>query len=208
MDDRLTQDRRDGDDSAPKTRMELKKNYKKQETRGWIFSIAMAVVVALLLRFFVFEFIRVDGRSMEPTLYSNEYVFMEKVSYWFDEPQYGDIVICSFPHRSETFVKRVIGTEGDVLRITDGTLYINDVPNTEFFSGTISGDMAPVTVSEDCVFVMGDNRNSSQDSRVVGELGYDMLLGPRRVCAVAAESDADTTLMQRIFIFLSGDPKQ
>ena len=177
MDDRLSQNSRDGDGMVSKTRMDLKKDYKKQETRGWIFSIALAVVVALLLRFFVFEFIRVDGRSMEPTLYSDEYVFMEKVSYWFEEPQCGDIVICSFPHRSETFVKRVIGTEGDVLRITDGILYINDVPNTEYFSGAIHEDMAPVTVSEDCVFVMGDNRNNSQDSRVVGELGYDMLLG-------------------------------
>ena len=159
------------------TRMAMKKEYQRQERRGWVLSIIIAVVVALLLRFFVFEFIRVDGKSMEPTLYSNEYVFMEKVSYWFDEPEYGDIVICSFPHRSETFVKRVIGTEGDVIRITDGTLYINDVPNTEYFADALISDMAPVTVSEDCVFVMGDNRNSSQDSRVVGELSYDMLLG-------------------------------
>jgi len=159
------------------SRMKQKKEYRRQERRGWILSLTAAIVVALLLRFFVFEFIRVEGRSMLPTLYSNEYVFMEKVTYRFSEPEYGDIVICSYPHRSDTFVKRVIGTEGDVIRITDGVLYINDVPNSDYFSDPINADMAPVTVSEDCVFVMGDNRNSSQDSRVVGELGYNMVLG-------------------------------
>ena len=159
------------------TRMALKKEYKKQERRGWLFSLIAAVIIALALRFFVFEFIRVDGLSMEPTLYSNEYVFMEKVTYWFEEPKPGDIVICSFPNRTETFVKRVIGIEGDVLRITDGVLYINDVPNTDYFDASMDREMAPFTVSKDSVFVMGDNRNHSQDSRVVGELTTDMILG-------------------------------
>ncbi len=166
----------DHDEMNEASRMALKKQYKREELRGWIGSLIAAVVVALLLRFFVFEFIRVDGRSMEPTLYSDEYVFMEKVSYWFDEPKLGDIIICDFPHRTETFVKRVIGTEGDVLRITDGVLYINDVPNNDYFDEPMT-DMAPITVSEDCVFVMGDNRNNSQDSRVVGEIRDDEILG-------------------------------
>ena len=172
-----TADNKDSGCTEPASQMAMKKEVKKQEMRGWILSVAIAVVVALILRFFVFEFIRVDGKSMQPTLYSNEYVFTEKLSYRFSEPKLGDIVICSFPNRTETFVKRVIGTEGDILRITDGVLYINDAPNTDYFASTMNNDMAPVTVSENCVFVMGDNRNDSADSRVMGELSDDMLLG-------------------------------
>jgi signal peptidase I len=163
------------------SRVKRKKEYRKKETKGWIISMVLAVVIALSLRFFVFEFIRVEGQSMEPTLLDNEYVFMQKVSYYFSDPQYGDIVICSFPNRNETFVKRVVGIEGDVIRITDGTLYINDEANYEHYDKAtgIDHDMAEITVAEDSLFVMGDNRNHSMDSSnsSVGVLSEDMVLG-------------------------------
>ena len=163
------------------SRVTRKKQYKKHEMRGWIISMVLAVVIALSLRFFVFEFIRVEGQSMEPTLQSNEYVFMQKVSYYFTSPQYGDIVICSFPNRAETFVKRIVGVEGDVIRITNGTLYINGEANYEHYEKAqgIDHDMAEITVAQDSVFVMGDNRNHSMDSSnsSVGVLDEDMVLG-------------------------------
>ena len=170
-------DEMDEMDELRHSRMQRKKEYRRRETRGWVFSLVIAIVIALTLRFFVFEFIRVDGRSMEPTLYSDEYVFMEKVTYWFREPELGDIIICDFPGRTETFVKRVIGEEGDVLEITDGILYINGEANYDYFSDYIDSVMAPVVVPEDSVFVMGDNRNNSSDSRVVGAITYDKILG-------------------------------
>lgn len=163
------------------SRMERKREYKKKETRGWIVSIVLAVVIALSLRFFVFEFIRVDGQSMEPTLLDEEYVFMQKVTYYFNDPGYGDIVICKFPNRTETFVKRIVGVEGDKIRITDGTLYINDEPNYEHYDKNqgIDHDMKEITVGKDQIFVMGDNRNHSMDSSnsSVGLLTEDMILG-------------------------------
>lgn len=164
---------------SEESRMQRKAEIKKSETQGWIISLAAAVVIALLLRFFVFEFIRVDGSSMEPTLYTNEYVFMEKVTYWFGSPQYGDIVICSYPQRTETFVKRVIGTEGDTIEVRDGTLYINGTADTKYYSSYINYEMAPTIVPEDTVFVMGDNRNASMDSTnsSIGPLPYNMILG-------------------------------
>ena len=166
------------DEGVP-TRMKRKQEFKKRETRGWIFSLIAAVAIALLLRFFVFEFIRVEGPSMEPTLYTNEYVFMEKVTYRFSEPQRGDIAICTFPGRSETFVKRVIGTEGDRLKITDGVLYINDEANNDYFDGIMNNDMPEIEVPLNAVFVMGDNRNHSMDSTnsSIGALPYNMILG-------------------------------
>ncbi len=163
------------------SRVKRKKVYKKNEIRGWVISMVLAVVIALSLRFFVFEFIRVEGQSMEPTLKDNEYVFMQKVSYYFSDPSYGDIVICSFPNRTETFVKRVVGVEGDVIRITDGTLYINGEANYEHYDEAqgIDHDMAEITVAQDSLFVMGDNRNHSMDSSnsSVGVLSEDMILG-------------------------------
>lgn len=161
------------------SRMQRKRDYKKRETRGWIFSLITAIIIALMLRFFVFEFIRVDGSSMEPTLYTDEYVFMEKVTYWFAEPAHGDVIICSYPNRTETFVKRVIGIEGDVLEIKDGVLYINGQANDDYYEGIMNTVLAPITVPEDAVFVMGDNRNHSMDSTnsSIGALGYDMILG-------------------------------
>lgn len=116
---------------------------------------------------------------MEPTLHSDEYVFMEKVSYRLHEPTRGDIIICSYPYRTEAFVKRVIGIEGDVLEITDGILYINGTASYDYFSEYIYEELAPITVPKNCVFVMGDNRNDSMDSTDadVGSLSYEMILG-------------------------------
>lgn len=166
-------------ESISSSRMRRKQDYRRSEARGWFISLAVAFTIALLLRLFVFEFISVSGPSMEPTLFSDEYVFMEKVSYWFQGPEYGDVVICKFPHSTDTYVKRVIGTPGDILEIADGVLYINGQPDTTFFSGHMNGSMAPITVPEGCVFVMGDNRNESMDSRYdsIGPLPYKMVLG-------------------------------
>jgi signal peptidase I len=164
-------------DEIEKSRMERKKEYRKREARSWILSLLAAVVIALALRFFVFEFIRVDGESMLPTLEDKEYVFMEKVTYWFSGPERGDIIICSYPNSPNTYVKRVIGTPGDRIRITGGVLYINDTANYDYYQGVMLNDMDEVAVPEDHVFVMGDNRNNSMDSTSIGPLPYSMVQG-------------------------------
>jgi signal peptidase I len=166
-------------DEQIRSRMKHKADTKKSETRGWIISLLIAFSIALLLRLFVFEFISVSGPSMQPTLYSAEYVFMEKVTYWFREPEFGDVVICKFPDSTATYVKRVIGVGGDEIEIKDGTLYINGTADTTYFSGYIEDTMPKTVVPDDSVFVMGDNRNQSMDSRfdTVGPLDNDMVLG-------------------------------
>jgi signal peptidase I len=169
----------DVEDEEEQSRVMRKKEYRQREAKGWIISLAAAIVIALALRFFVFEFIRVEGPSMQPTLYTNEYVFMERVTYWFNEPQRGDIIICYFPDRTDTYVKRVIGVEGDVLEIRGGVLYLNGEPNYDYFQDPMIHELNPVTVPDNCVFVMGDNRNASMDSTdsSVGALPYRMVLG-------------------------------
>lgn len=150
---------------------------RKREVYGWIFSLLAAVVIALALRLFVFEFIRVDGESMHPTLQDEEYVFMERVTYWFSEPQHGDIIICHYPDSTDTYVKRVIGVGGDTLRVTNGVLYINGEASFDYFSEPMNMEVAEITIPEGCVYVMGDNRNNSTDSRIVGALPLDLVLG-------------------------------
>ncbi len=179
MNDELDNNSPENEQNDVQSRMVRKKEYRKREAKGWILSLVAAVVIALTLRFFVFEFIRVDGPSMQPKLYTDEYVFMEKVTFWFRTPERGDIVICSFPDSTDSYIKRVIGMPGDRLRIKDGTLYINDTANYDYFDDVIRADMDQITVPDDCVFVMGDNRNQSRDSRdeSVGPIPYEKVLG-------------------------------
>jgi len=166
-------------DEISDSRMQRKKQYRAHERWSWIFSMLAAIAIAFTLRFFVFEFIRVDGESMMPTLLDEEYVFMEKVTYWFSEPQRGDIIICSYPNHTDTYVKRVVGMAGDRIRVTGGVLYINDEANYDYFPGVMNNDLDEITVPEDHVFVMGDNRNASMDSTnpSIGPLPDSMVQG-------------------------------
>jgi signal peptidase I len=151
---------------------------KKESGLGWVISIAIAIAIAVLVRTFVFEPIRVDGDSMLPTLHSHQSLGVEKVSRYFGLPERGEIVIVHYPKSDDAFVKRVIGLPGETVEIRDSTVYINGEPLTEdYTSGETYHDMAPVTVPEDSVFVMGDNRANSQDSRYVGSISRDMIIG-------------------------------
>lgn len=159
------------------TRTELRAEAKRNEKRGWAISMAIAVTIAILLRLFVFEFVCISQSSMEPTLYSNNYVFMERVTYWFSQPLFGDVIICKFPDSNATYVKRVIGVAGDTLEIKDGVLYINDEADRTYFSEDTQRMLPKTVVPEGSVYVLGDNRNVSVDSRTVGPLKLNMVLG-------------------------------
>ena len=148
--------------------------------------ILIVVLTALSLRSFLAEPIRVDGDSMIPTLINNEDMLVEKVSYWFHDPARGDMVICFYPGYTESCVKRVIGLPGETVSISEGKIKINGtaLDESEYWTGEIIGDMDPVTVGARQVFVVGDNRNGSKDSRnpSVGCIPYAKVVG--RVIAV------------------------
>ena len=143
------------------------------------FIVLMALIVGLLLRFFVVEFVRVDGPSMQPTLESGEVVCIEKVSKAFSDPQRYDVVICHFDETSTNYVKRIIGLPGETVSVVGGKPYINGEPLDDDIYGTglKPVDMEPVTIPEDCVFVMGDNRANSKDSVVVGPIQKSRIVG-------------------------------
>ena len=148
--------------------------------------ILVVVLTALTIRSFLAEPIRVDGDSMIPTLVHNEDMLVEKVGYWFNDPQRGDIVICFYPGYTESCVKRVIGLPGETISVKEGAIFVNDVKLDEsaYWQGEIIGDMDPVTVGSREIFVVGDNRNGSKDSRnaAVGCIPYAKVVG--RVVAV------------------------
>ncbi len=148
--------------------------------------ILIVVLTALSIRSFLAEPIRVDGDSMIPTLINNEDMLVEKVSYWFHDPARGDMVICFYPGYTESCVKRVIGLPGETVSITDGFIYIDGaaLDESDYWTGEIIGNMDPVTVGAREVFVVGDNRNGSKDSRnpYVGCIPYSKVVG--RVIAV------------------------
>lgn len=143
--------------------------------------IAIVVLTALTIRSFIAEPIRVDGDSMVPTLVHNEDMLVEKMSYWFNDPQRGDIVICFYPGYTESCVKRVIGLPGETVEVKGGVIYVDGAPLDEsaYWTGEIIGDTDPVTVGAREVFVVGDNRNGSKDSRnpSVGCIPYAKLVG-------------------------------
>lgn len=147
--------------------------------------IALIIVIAITL---VIKPTIVKESSMEPTLYENNYLFVNKLAYLTkDHPDYGDIIIFNSDIDKEDgsgkkiLIKRVVGVENDVITISEGNVYRNGVKLDEPYTleGFTTGDMADYVVPQDEVFVMGDNRSVSLDSRSeeVGTVSEDSIIG-------------------------------
>ena len=140
----------------------------KKETFDWIFSIAVALIIAMIIRHFVFTLVKVDGPSMNPTLTHGDTLFTTRLFY---KPAVGDIIIFRPPNSPKTpYVKRIIALEGqtvDIDPLTGAVSVDSKVYDEPYIKEPIArmGDMQfPYTVPENCVFVLGDNRNNSHDS--------------------------------------------
>ncbi|MDO4546239.1 MAG: signal peptidase I [Bacillota bacterium] len=147
--------------------------------------IALVIVLAITL---VIKPTIVKESSMEPTLYENNYLFVNKLAYMTkDHPDYGDIVVFKSNIDKEDgngkklLIKRVIGVENDVITISEGEVYRNGTPLDQSYTleGFTSGEISDYVVPQDQVFVMGDNRSISLDSRAeeVGTISEDSIVG-------------------------------
>jgi signal peptidase I len=152
-----------------------------EEVKDWIVSIVIAVVLAFFIRYFIVELYLVDGPSMRPTLQNAERLVVNKFIYRFRSPERGEILVFRYPRDpSRDFIKRVIAIPGDTIEIKDGRVFVNQqLMNEPYILSKTRGDYPLSTVPEGHIFVMGDNRNNSEDSRFadVGFVPYDLIKG-------------------------------
>lgn len=143
--------------------------------------IFWATIFAVFVILFVFEVVIVDGRSMEPTLHDNDRIVVEKLSFYIRKPTYNDIIVFRYPvNPANRFVKRVIAVEGDKIKIKNNKVYLNgNVKNEPYILEKKIEDFNETIVPKDTVFVLGDNRNNSKDSRQqdVGFVNIKLITG-------------------------------
>lgn len=140
---------------------------RKSEYRENVEAFAIAVVTILFIVIFIAQSFLVKGTSMEPTLHDGERLIVNKYIYRFRLPRTGDIIVFKYPgDPSKKFIKRVIGEPGDTVWIENATLYVNGRALDEpYILEEMDSDFEQVTVPRDAIFVLGDNRNGSRDSR-------------------------------------------
>ena len=137
----------------------------KQEVLSWIRELAIAVVVVLIIKTFLFEIITVDGGSMLNTLHSGDKLYVSILTPKLQGYERGDIVICYYPGRDDRCVKRIIGMPGDTVRVEAGQVYVNGEALEEAYLDYQASYSYPETVlAEDEYFLLGDNRPISHDS--------------------------------------------
>lgn len=153
---------------------------------GEIFKFALlALIIVIPFRLFIAQPFIVSGASMSPTFHTGEYIIVDQVTYRFEEPHRGDVVIFRFPNDpSKYFIKRIIGLPGEVVKLANGITTIVDpethsetVLDEEYLITDKTDDHLSITLSSSEYFVMGDNRSASSDSRVWGPVPIDNIVG-------------------------------
>ena len=142
-------------------------------------TVLPAIVIAVLINLFLAQATRVYGHSMEPNLHSDQRLVVEKVSYRLHGPQRGDVVVLRMPERGpELLIKRIIALPAETVEIRDGNVRIDGQMLDELYlTRNTNGTYGPATVPEGHVFVMGDNRGASNDSRVFGTVPLERIVG-------------------------------
>lgn len=168
----------------------LKRKEPKPLWREYVEVILISFVAAILLRLFVVSAYRVDSGSMENALFEGDYIFVNKLAYSYTEPAMGDIIIFKFPlNPTRDYIKRIIALPGQTVEVIDKVVYVDnrlaeiftnvkyDDPKIMAAQLSMRDNFGPVQVPEDQYFVMGDNRDDSQDSRFWGFLPKENIKG-------------------------------
>ena len=142
-------------------------------------TVIPAVAIALIINLFLAQATQVLGQSMEPTLHTTQRVVVEKVTYrFFHGPRRGDIVVINMPKQSEMLIKRVIGLPGETIEVRKGEVYIEGERLEEPWAVRLGGgSYGPRTIPPLHVFVLGDNRGASNDSRNFGPVPIEHIVG-------------------------------
>lgn len=141
-------------------------------------TVIPAVVIALFINLFLAQATQVLGQSMEPTLHSSQRVVIEKITYRFHGPRRGDIIVIDSPDQSEMLIKRVVGLSGETIEVRNGKVYIDgELLEEPWTSRQGGGHYGPKTIPPLHVFVLGDNRGASNDSRNFGPVPIEDVVG-------------------------------
>jgi signal peptidase I len=171
---------------------------RKSQVREWTEAIVVALIIALFIKTFVFQAFKIPSSSMVPTLQVGDQLLVWKFIYgikvpWIEKklfvrtPERGDIIVFVYPKdKSKDFIKRVIGLPGERVEVVDERIFINDIPLEDSWGvyqnahGAVANDRCrycEVTVPSNKLFVMGDNRNNSHDSRFWGYVDVNAIKG-------------------------------
>ena len=141
-----------------------------------VLSYVIVIILVLLVKQFIITPIKVNGASMNDTLYDKDIMILDKISYNFKKIERFDIVVIN--KDGEYLIKRVIGLPGEIVEYKDNNLYINDELVEENFKHKVTDDFKlEEIIPEDSYFVVGDNRGDSLDSRIIGLIKEDEILG-------------------------------
>lgn len=163
----------------------IKKKKKKKELYGFVFYVLFVFAFAYVVVTFVGQRTVVIGHSMENTLADGDNLIVDKISYRFKEPERFDIVVFPYEFKDDTYyIKRIIGLPGEVIQISpDGTIFVNGEELKESYGREVIRNAglagAPIKLKQGEYFVLGDNRNNSEDSRFsdVGVIHKDRMVG-------------------------------
>ena len=168
----------DDNDDAERPRSPMR------QTLEWGAVIIGALIAALVIKTFLFQAFFIPSPSMTPTLQIGDRVLVNKVSYDFGDIGRGDVIVFTRPARAprsevDEFIKRVIGLPGDQLEAIDGVVHVNGEPLDETYleTGAPTNNLPLTIVPAGHVFVMGDNRTNSTDSRIFGPVDQDLIVG-------------------------------
>ncbi len=171
-----------------------------KELLEWVKVIVIALIISLPIRYFIAEPFIVNGASMDPAFSTSQFLIVDRVTYRFNEPKRGDVIVFKYPNDPSTYyIKRIIGLPGETLNIKNGKVILgkydsecNTIENRSsaysdciiqtldepYVSSThASNDTLTVTLKSTEYFVMGDNRAQSSDSRIWGPLDKSFIIG-------------------------------
>ncbi|MFM9327147.1 signal peptidase I [Paenibacillus mesotrionivorans] len=160
----------------------------KSEAWEWTKALFIAAVLVIIIRWFIFAPFIVDGPSMEPNFHTRERLIVNKIIYNIRTPERGEVVVFHAPTGVD-YIKRVVALPGEKIKIQNNKVFINGEELKEPYlqeavddykartNSNYNVDFSEITVEEGKVFVMGDNRVNSQDSRAIGTVAFDKIVG-------------------------------
>jgi signal peptidase I len=151
------------------------------DLKYWLRDVFLALVIAVFIVIFIVQPVKVEGTSMQPRLIDQERIFVNRFIYRFKNISRGDVVVFWYPKdRNKSFIKRVLGLPGDKVEILSGTVFINDIRVNEPYLSPEYRDnksFQEIIIPPGNYFVLGDHRNSSNDSRSWGFVSQDLIYG-------------------------------